>query len=127
MNGRYASPFRPSAGRRIWSRTARMPSSPRDCVRPGIILGLRNAAQKNPITSSPQRIAISSGLVKPQEPIVNSGLNSKFCSPGAGYPHPLKRCELSTVQFARRGGRESSGHRSSPFGGFPRSCGLPYR
>jgi len=29
-NGRYASPFLPSTGRRIWSRTARMPISPRD-------------------------------------------------------------------------------------------------
>jgi len=99
MNVRYESPFLPSAGRRIWSRTARMPSSPMDCVRPGIILGLRNAAQKNAITASAQMIASSSGLVKPQEPIVNNGLNSKSCSPGAGYPHPLKICELLTVQF----------------------------
>ena len=84
MYGRYESPFLPSAGRMIWSRTARMASSPRDCVRPGIILGLRNATQKNTITASPAMIASSSGLVKPQEPIVNSGLNSKLFSPGAG-------------------------------------------
>src|ERR1700722_4662665 len=100
MYGRYESPFLPSAGRMIWSRTARMASSPRDCVRPGIILGLRNAAQKNPITAIAAMMASSSGLVKPQEPIVNSGLNSKLFSPGAGYPHPLWRCELLTVQFA---------------------------
>ncbi len=61
-----------------------MASSPRLCVRPGISLGLANATQKNAITTSAHRIAISSGFVKPHEPIVNSGLKSKFCSPGAG-------------------------------------------
>ncbi len=69
MNPRYLSPFLPSDGRRIWSRTARMPISARDCVRPGIILGLWNATQKNTITASAQRIARNSGLVTPQEPI----------------------------------------------------------
>src|ERR1700722_18729686 len=90
MKGRYASPFRPRAGRRTWSRTARRPSSPRLCVLPGISLGLRNATQKNTITASAERIASSSGLVKLKEPILNRGLKSKFDRLGAGYPHPLK-------------------------------------
>ncbi len=80
----------PSEGRRIWSRTARMPISPRFCTPRGISWGLRKAAQKKPITASMQITAISIGLVKWNEPTENSGRKSKLCSPGAGYPHPLK-------------------------------------
>src|ERR1700756_1188123 len=99
MNGRYASPFLPSTGRRIWSRTARMPISARDCVRPGIIFGLANATKKKTMIASTHRIAISAGLVTCHAPIWNSVWKLKSCSPGAGYPHPLKMCELSMVQF----------------------------
>src|SRR5450755_3732321 len=67
-----------------------MAISPRFCTPRGISWGLRNAAQKKAITPSAQITAISIGLVKLNEPIVNSGRKSKLCSPGAGYPHPLK-------------------------------------
>src|SRR5689334_18700605 len=89
-NGRYESPFRPSDGRRIWSRTARIASSPRFCMPRGTSLGERNATQKNTITTSAARIASSIGLVKSNEPMLKSGFHSKSCRPGAGNPHPLK-------------------------------------
>src|SRR5271165_4169136 len=89
-NGRYESPFLPSDGRRIWSRTARMAISPRFCRPRGTSLGVRNAAQKNTITTSAARIARSIGLVNPNEPIVKNGFQLKSCRPGAGNPHPLK-------------------------------------
>src|SRR6516162_9142625 len=89
-NGRYESPLRPSDGRRIWSRTARMASSPRFCTPRGTSFGFRNAAQKNTITTSAARIASSIGLVKWNEPMLNNGSHSKLCRPGAGNPHPLK-------------------------------------
>src|ERR1700745_1203398 len=89
-NGRYESPFRPSDGRRIWSRTPRIAISPRFCTPRGTSLGLRNAAQKNTITTSAAMIARSIGLVKLNEPIGKSGFHSKSCRPGAGNPHPLK-------------------------------------
>src|SRR6516162_4095720 len=89
-NGRYESPFRPSDGRRIWSRTPRIAISPRFCRPRGTSLGVRNAAQKNTITTSAARIARSIGLVKWNEPIVKSGFHMKSCRPGAGNPHPLK-------------------------------------
>src|SRR6266581_5864142 len=90
-NGRYESPLRPSEGRRIWSRTARIAISPRFCTPRGTSLGLRNAAQKNTITTSAATIARSIGLVNPNEPMVKNGFHSKSCRPGAGNPHPLKR------------------------------------
>src|SRR5271166_6362378 len=89
-NGRYESPFLPSDGRRIWSRTARTAISPRFCRPRGTSLGVRNAAQKNTITTSAARIARSIGLVNPNEPIVKNGFQLKSCRPGAGNPHPLK-------------------------------------
>src|SRR6516162_6907464 len=89
-NGRYESPLRPSDGRRIWSRTARMASSPMFCTPRGTSCGFRNAAQKNTITTSAARMASSIGLVKWNEPMVKIGFHSKFCRPGAGNPHPLK-------------------------------------
>src|ERR1700761_6524403 len=89
-NGRYESPFRPRLGRRTWSRTARMASSPRFCTPRGTSFGRRNAAQKNAITTSAATIASSIGLVKPNEPIVKKGFQLKSCKPGAGNPHPLK-------------------------------------
>src|SRR6478672_1497383 len=89
-NGRYESPFRPSDGRRIWSRTPRIAISPRFCMPRGTSLGERNATQKNPITTSAARMARSIGLVKSNEPMVNIGFHSKSCRPGAGNPHPLK-------------------------------------
>src|SRR5580692_2394155 len=89
-NGRYESPFRPSDGRRIWSRTARIAISPRFCMPRGTSFGLRNATQKNTITTSAARIASSIGLVKWNEPMLKNGFHSKFCRPGAGNPHPLK-------------------------------------
>src|SRR6266581_5313724 len=89
-NGRYESPLRPSEGRRIWSRTARIAISPRFCTPRGTSLGLRNAAQKNTITTSAARIPRSIGLVNPNEPMVKNGFHSKSCRPGAGNPHPLK-------------------------------------
>ena len=65
-------------------------------------------------------IASSSGLVKPQEPIVNSGLKSKSCSPGAGYPHPLlMMCELLTVQFAGAAAARAPVTDHLPSGGSP--------
>src|SRR5689334_25044892 len=89
-NGRYESPFRPSDGRRIWSRTARIASSPRFCRPRGTSLGERNASQKNTITTSAARIARSIGLVELHEPMVKRGFHSKSCRPGGGNPHPLK-------------------------------------
>src|SRR5215469_6934157 len=89
-NGRYESPLRPSDGRRIWSRTPRMASSPRFCTPRGTSFGFRNAAQKNTITTSAARIASRIGLVKWNEPMENIGFHSKSCRPGAGNPHPLK-------------------------------------
>ena len=85
-------------------------------MRPGIILGLANATQKNTITTIPHRIAISSGLVKANDPIVNSGLKSKSCRPGAGYPHPLKMWQPPR---GGRGGRDVTGHRQISSRGFP--------
>src|ERR1035441_728212 len=38
-----------------------------------------------------QITAISIGLVKWNEPTLNSGLKSKLCSPGEGKPQPLNR------------------------------------
>src|SRR5579863_6756876 len=89
-NGRYESPLRPSDGRRIWSRTPRIASSPRFCTPRGTICGLRNAAQKNAISTSAAMIASSIGLVNPNEPMVKNGFQLKSCKPGAGNPHPLK-------------------------------------
>src|SRR5215472_18417708 len=89
-NGRYESPFRPSDGRRIWSRTPRIATSPMFCTPRGTSLGERNATQKNTITTSAATIARSIGLVNPTEPMVKSGFHSKSCRPGAGNPHPLK-------------------------------------
>src|SRR3984893_9677732 len=89
-NGRYESPLRPSDGRRIWSRTPRIASSPRFCTPRGTSFGLRNAAQKNPISTSAATIASSIGLVNPNEPMVKNGFQLKSCRPGAGNPHPLK-------------------------------------
>src|SRR6516164_562353 len=89
-NGRYESPLRPSDGRRIWSRTARMASSPMFCTPRGTSCGFRNAAQKNTSTTSAARIASSIGLVKWNDPMLKIGFHSKFCRPGAGNPHPLK-------------------------------------
>src|SRR5580658_1601641 len=89
-SGRYESPLRPSDGRRIWSRTARMAISPRFCMPRGTICGFRNAAQKNTSSTSAAKIASSIGLVKPNEPTVNNGFQLKSCRPGAGNPHPLK-------------------------------------
>src|SRR5579863_6536483 len=89
-NGRYESPLRPSDGRRIWSRTPKMASSPRFCTPRGTICGLRNAAQKNAISTSAATIASSIGLVNPNEPMVKNGFQLKSCRPGAGNPHPLK-------------------------------------
>src|SRR5580693_7759360 len=88
-SGRYESPLRPSDGRRIWSRTARIASSPMLCIRPGTSLGLRNAAQKNTITTSAATIASSIGLVNWNEPMLKNGFQLKSCRPGAGNPHPL--------------------------------------
>ena len=45
---------------------------------------MANAAQKNTITARADRIASSIGLVKLNEPMVNSGAKSKLSSPGAG-------------------------------------------
>src|SRR5213082_469389 len=89
-SGRYESPFRPSDGRRIWSRTPRIAISPRFCIPRGTSLGERNATQKNTITTSAATIARSIGLVKSNEPIEKNGFHSKSCRPGAGNPHPLK-------------------------------------
>src|SRR6516162_80907 len=89
-NGRYESPFRPSDGRRIWSRTPRSATSPMFWMPRGTSLGERNASQKNRITTSAARIASSIGLVNPNEPMVKNGFHSKSCRPGAGNPHPLK-------------------------------------
>src|SRR5580692_9168122 len=89
-NGRYESPFRPSDGRRIWSRMARIAISPRFCMPRGTSFGFQNATQKNTITTSAARIASSIGLVKPNEPMVKNGFQLKFCRPGAGKPHPPK-------------------------------------
>src|SRR5215831_11946758 len=89
-SGRYESPFRPSDGRRIWSRTPRSATSPMFCMPRGISLGERNATQKNTITTSAAKIASSIGLVNPTEPMVKNGFHSKSCRPGAGNPHPLK-------------------------------------
>src|SRR3984957_3536296 len=89
-NGRYESPLRPSDGRRIWSRTARIASSPRFCTPRGTSCGRRNAAQKNTMTTSALTIASSMGLVNPNEPMVKNGFQLKSCRPGAGNPHPLK-------------------------------------
>ena len=82
--------MRPSDGRRIWSRTARIAISPRFCTPRGTSFGFRNAAQKNAITTSAAKIASSIGLVKPNEPMVKNGFQLKSCRPGAGNPHPLK-------------------------------------
>ena len=98
-----------------------MPISPSDWVRPGISLGLRNAAQKNTITASPESIARNSGLVTPHEPMWNIGCEREVLQPGRGVAAPAENVAAS------RGGRDVSGHRSSPFGGFPCSNGLPYR
>src|SRR5580704_15367996 len=89
-SGRYESPLRPSDGRRIWSRTARMAISPRFCMPRGTSFGARNASQKKPITTAAARIASSIGLVNPNEPMVKNGFQLKSCRPGAGNPHPLK-------------------------------------
>src|SRR5580704_2166075 len=89
-NGRYESPLLPSDGRRIWSRTARMAISPRFCTPRGTSFGFQNATQKNTITTSAARIASSTGLVNPNEPMVKNGFQLKSCRPGAGNPHPLK-------------------------------------
>src|SRR5580658_1353637 len=89
-NGRYESPRRPSDGRRIWSRMARIAISPRLCTPCGTSFGFRNAAQKNKITTSAATIASSIGLVNPNEPMVKNGFQLKSCRPGAGNPHPLK-------------------------------------
>src|SRR5579859_4716306 len=89
-SGRYESPLRPSDGRRIWSRTARMAISPRFCMPRGTSFGARNASQKKPITTAAARIASSIGLVNPNEPMVKNGFQLKSCRPGAGNPHPPK-------------------------------------
>src|SRR5271163_2529781 len=89
-SGRYESPFRPSDGRRIWSRMARIAISPRFCMPRGTSFGFQNATQKNTITTSAARIASSIGLVNPNEPTVKNGFQLKLCRPGAGNPHPLK-------------------------------------
>src|SRR5580693_4099088 len=89
-NGRYESPFRPSDGRSIWSRTAKIAISPRFCTPRGTSFGFQNATQKNTITTSALRIASNIGLVNPNEPMVKNGFHSKSCRPGAGNPHPLK-------------------------------------
>src|SRR5580704_11585558 len=89
-NGRYESPRRPSDGRRIWSRMARIAISPRLCTPRGTSFGFRNAAQKNASTTSAATIASSIGLVNPNEPMVKNGFQLKSCRPGAGNPHPLK-------------------------------------
>src|ERR1700733_2352247 len=89
-SGRYESPFRPSDGRRIWSRTARIAISPRFCMPRGTSFGFRNATQKNTITMTAARIASSIGLVKWNEPMLKNGFQLKSCRPGAGNPHPLK-------------------------------------
>src|SRR5580704_5869696 len=89
-NGRYESPFRPSDGRSIWSRTAKIAISPRFCTPRGTSFGFQNATQKNTITRSALRIASNIGLVNPNEPMVKNGFQLKSCRPGAGNPHPLK-------------------------------------
>src|ERR1700722_19413986 len=89
-SGRYESPLRPSDGRRIWSRTARMAISPRFCMPRGTSFGARNASQKKPIPRAAARTASSIGLVNPNEPMVKNGFQLKSCRPGAGNPHPLK-------------------------------------
>src|ERR1700722_2931348 len=89
-SGRYESPLRPSDGRRIWSRTPRIAISPGFCMPPGPSFGLRNATQKNTMTTSAAKIASSIGLVKWNEPMLKNGFQLKSCRPGAGNPHPLK-------------------------------------
>src|SRR5271169_993294 len=89
-SGRYESPFRPSDGRSIWSRTAKIAISPRFCMPRGTSFGFQNATPKNTITTSALRIASNIGLVNPNEPMVKNGFQSKLCRPGAGNPHPLK-------------------------------------
>src|SRR5262249_17072150 len=56
----------------------------------GTSLGERNAIQKNTITTSAARMARSIGVVNANEPLLQSGFDSKSCRPGAGNPHPLK-------------------------------------
>ena len=69
-NGRKPSPRLPIIGRRISSRTNRMPSSPRFWAPLGTSLGFANADQKNPRTSTMQITASSIGLLKVNEPIL---------------------------------------------------------
>src|ERR1700759_4413841 len=88
--GRNRSPLAPSDGRRIWSRTASRPSSPRFCIPRGTSLGLANAAQKNAITATMPMITSSIGLVKWNEPMLKIGLKSKLSRLGEGEPHPGK-------------------------------------
>jgi hypothetical protein len=72
--GRYRSPLLPICGRRIWSRTARTPSSPTFWTPRGTIFGLRNAIQNTPRTIAAETTMIRIGLVNWNEPIVKSGL-----------------------------------------------------
>ena len=61
-----------------------MPTSPMFCTPRGISWGLWKAAQKKAITPSPQSTAMSIGLVKWNEPMLNSGRNMKLSRLGAG-------------------------------------------
>jgi hypothetical protein len=72
-NGKKPSPRLPIIGRRIWSRTNRMPSSPTFWIPRGTSLGLAKAAQKKAITMAAQMTASSIGLLNVNEPILNSG------------------------------------------------------
>ena len=116
MYPRYLSPFLPSCGRTIWSRTARMAISPRLCVLPGISFGFANATQKNTITMSAHKIAITSGFVTCHAPIMNHVWKLKSCSPGAGNPHPLKMWQ-PPLAIAEAATSPVTG--KSPLGGLP--------
>ena len=73
-NGSHLSPRLPSCGRRIWSRTNRMPSSPTFCMPRGTSFGLRKASQKNPITMMMLSRNSRPGLPNPTLPTLNSGV-----------------------------------------------------
>src|SRR4029077_4149693 len=100
-NGRKPSPRLPIIGRRIWSRTNRMPSSPTFWTPLGTSLGLAKAAQKKAITIAAQITASSIGLLNVKEPIRNSGPYRKLSGePGAGEPQPEFRCADVSEHFS---------------------------
>ena len=73
-NGSHLSPRLPICGRRIWSRTNKIPISPTFWTPRGTSFGLWKANQKNVSTMRALRITSRPGLPNPTLPILKNGV-----------------------------------------------------